>query len=186
MEFFLQLFPGIGTFFTMEPQIAAARLVLIGIGLALAWLGFKRTLEPLIMIPMGIGMMVVNCGMLFLSSGGTGNLLLDPLVCGISSCPYCARTGSWTAPPPASGRMRTARRMCWPRPERHGVLCNMGMSRKEITFDLSQDALRQHYLRKETGRDPQFFSGPTRISSGSWRPTALSGGSIPCMSPRRS
>ena len=80
MEFFLQLFPGIGTFFTMEPQIAAARLVLIGIGLALAWLGFKRTLEPLIMIPMGIGMMVVNCGMLFLSSGGTGNLLLDPLV----------------------------------------------------------------------------------------------------------
>ena len=80
MEFFLQLFPGIGTFFTMEPQIAAARLVLIGIGLALAWLGFKRTLEPLIMVPMGIGMMVVNCGMLFLASGGTGNLLLDPLV----------------------------------------------------------------------------------------------------------
>ena len=44
-----------------------------------------------------------------------------------------------------------------PRPERHGVLCNMGMSRKEITFDLSQEALRQHYPRKETGRDPQFF-----------------------------
>lgn len=33
----------------------------------------------------------------------------------------------------------------------------MGMSRKQITFDLSQDALRQHYPRKETGRDPQFF-----------------------------
>ena len=33
----------------------------------------------------------------------------------------------------------------------------MGMSRKEITFDLSQEALRQHYPRKETGRDPQFF-----------------------------
>ena len=30
-------------------------------------------------------------------------------------------------------------------------------SRKQITFDLSQDALRQHYPRKETGRDPQFF-----------------------------
>ena len=69
-----------------------------------------------------------------------------------------------------------------PRPERHGVLCNMGMSWKEITFDLSQEALRQHYPRKETGRDPQFFSGPTRISSGSWRATALSGGSILCMS----
>ena len=34
---------------------------------------------------------------------------------------------------------------------------DMGMTRKQITFDLSQDALRQHYPRKETGRDPQFF-----------------------------
>ena len=33
----------------------------------------------------------------------------------------------------------------------------MEMSRKQITFDLSQDALRQHYPRKETGQDPQFF-----------------------------
>ena len=32
-------------------------------------LGFKRTLEPLIMVPMGIGMMAVNCGMMFLTSG---------------------------------------------------------------------------------------------------------------------
>ena len=30
-------------------------------------------------------------------------------------------------------------------------------SRKQITFDLSQDALRQHYPRKETVQDPQFF-----------------------------
>ena len=33
----------------------------------------------------------------------------------------------------------------------------MGMSRKQITFDLSQDALRQYYPRKETAQDPQFF-----------------------------
>ena len=46
--------------------------------------------------------------------------------------------------------------MCWPRPERRGVLCSMG-SRKQITFDLSQDALRQYYPRKETAQDPQFF-----------------------------
>ena len=46
--------------------------------------------------------------------------------------------------------------MYLPRPERYGVLCSMG-SRKQITFDLSQDALRQHYPRKETGQDPQFF-----------------------------
>ena len=30
-------------------------------------------------------------------------------------------------------------------------------SRKQITFDLSQDALRQHYPRKEINQDPQFF-----------------------------
>lgn len=30
-------------------------------------------------------------------------------------------------------------------------------SRKQITFDLSQEALRQHYPRKETAQDPQFF-----------------------------
>ena len=39
---------------------------------------------------------------------------------------------------------------------RCGVLCSMG-SRKQITFDLSQEALRQHYPRKETAQDPQFF-----------------------------
>lgn len=46
--------------------------------------------------------------------------------------------------------------MYWPRLERCGVLCSMG-SRKQITFDLSQDALKQHYPRKETAQDPQFF-----------------------------
>ena len=33
----------------------------------------------------------------------------------------------------------------------------MGLSRKEITFDLSQEALRKHYPRRETAQDPQFF-----------------------------
>ena len=73
-------FPGIGTFFAVEPVIAVARIVLIVFGFVLACLGFKRTLEPLIMVPMGIGMMAVNCGMMFLTSGTVGNLLLDPLV----------------------------------------------------------------------------------------------------------
>ena len=44
-----------------------------------------------------------------------------------------------------------------PRPERCGVLCSMGLSRKEITFDLSQEALKRHYPHKETAQDPQFF-----------------------------
>ena len=33
----------------------------------------------------------------------------------------------------------------------------MGMTRKQISFDLSQDALKLYYPHKETGQDPQFF-----------------------------
>ena len=75
-----QLFPGIGTFFAQPGTIAAARIFLILFGLFLAYLGFKRTLEPLIMVPMGFGMVAVNCGMMFLSSGVIGHMMVDPLV----------------------------------------------------------------------------------------------------------
>ncbi|MDR1603874.1 MAG: Na+-transporting malonate decarboxylase, carboxybiotin decarboxylase subunit [Gracilibacteraceae bacterium] len=80
MDFFLQLFPGIGTFFEMEPPIAIARIVLILAGFLLAYLGFKGTLEPLIMVPMGLGMIAVNCGMLFLNEGEIGNIIIAPLI----------------------------------------------------------------------------------------------------------
>lgn len=76
----LQLFPGIGTFFAQSGAIAVSRIVLILLGALLAYLGFKGTLEPLIMVPMGFGMMAVNCGMMFLSSGAIGNMMVDPLV----------------------------------------------------------------------------------------------------------
>ncbi len=33
----------------------------------------------------------------------------------------------------------------------------MAESKKQITFDLSQDALKRYYPHKETGQDPQFF-----------------------------
>lgn len=71
----------------VEPVIAIARIFLIVLGFVLAYLGFKGTLEPLIMIPMGIGMIAVNCGTLLLSGdtaeiiGSTiGNLIIAPLV----------------------------------------------------------------------------------------------------------
>ncbi|MGN0967625.1 MAG: Na+-transporting malonate decarboxylase, carboxybiotin decarboxylase subunit [Oscillospiraceae bacterium] len=79
-EFLTQLFPGISTFFQMEPVIAIARLFLIALGFFLAYMGFKGTLEPLIMVPMGIGMIAVNCGMLFLADGSIGNIIIAPLV----------------------------------------------------------------------------------------------------------
>ena len=54
MDFLSQLFPGLATFASVEPQVAIARVVLIVLGFVLAYMGFQRKLEPLIMIPMGI------------------------------------------------------------------------------------------------------------------------------------
>ena len=82
MDMLLNLFPGIGTLFASEPVIAAARIFLIFFGFLLAYMGFTRKLEPLIMVPMGIGMICVNAGVLFLDSGAIGTLILDPLVSG--------------------------------------------------------------------------------------------------------
>ena len=79
-ELFAQLFPGISTFFAMEPVVAGARVLLIALGFCLAYYGFKGTLEPLIMVPMGIAMISVNAGMLFLNTGVVGNMFVDPLV----------------------------------------------------------------------------------------------------------
>lgn len=79
-ELLAQLFPGISTFFAMEPVVAVARVALIVLGFFLAYFGFKRTLEPLIMVPMGIAMMSVNAGLLFLNTGVIGNMFVDPLV----------------------------------------------------------------------------------------------------------
>jgi len=74
------LFQGIGTLFYQEPQIAVARILLIIIGILLVYLGKRGTLEPLIMIPMGFGMLAVNAGVLFFSAAKTGTLFVDPLV----------------------------------------------------------------------------------------------------------
>lgn len=82
MEWLSNLFPGIGTLFAVEPTVAIARVVLIALGFVLAYMGFQRKLEPLIMAPMGIGMICVNAGVLFLEGGKIGTLLIDPLVSG--------------------------------------------------------------------------------------------------------
>lgn len=80
MDHLIHLFPGIGSFFIDEPLIAIMRIGLIVFGMILAYYGFTRTLEPLIMVPMGLGMIAINSGVLFLGGGITGNIILDPLV----------------------------------------------------------------------------------------------------------
>lgn len=76
----LDLFQGIATMFEQSPDIVIARIALIFLGFLLVYLGVKGTLEPLIMVPMGIGMSAVNAGMLFLENNQIGNLIIDPLL----------------------------------------------------------------------------------------------------------
>jgi len=49
-------------------------LFLIGLGFLLIYLGYKQTLEPLLMIPMGIGMLGVNGGIMVMEAGQLGTL----------------------------------------------------------------------------------------------------------------
>ncbi len=76
-------FQGIHTFFTVAPTMAIGRLLLIALGLALLYLGYKQTLEPLIMVPMGMGMVAVNAGLMIFEVQNIGtlpNLFISPLV----------------------------------------------------------------------------------------------------------
>lgn len=76
-----QLFPGIASLMVQDTTIAIAKLHLLHlVYFTQLYLGFKRILEPLIMVPMGIGMICINCGVLFLDGGKLGTLFLDPLV----------------------------------------------------------------------------------------------------------
>ena len=62
----LDLFQGITTLISSPPTILFGRLGLILLGMVLLYLGKKGVLEPLLMIPMGLGMIAVNAGVLFL------------------------------------------------------------------------------------------------------------------------
>jgi len=76
---FLYIFQGIATMVASDPMIAVARIVLIALGIAFVYLGAKGTLEPLIMIPMGVGMACVNAGVLYLSATKIGTIFIDPM-----------------------------------------------------------------------------------------------------------
>lgn len=60
------IFQGVTTLVQSNPSLLIARLFLILLGGVLIYLGRKGILEPLLMIPMGLGMAMVNAGVLFL------------------------------------------------------------------------------------------------------------------------
>ncbi len=74
------IFQGISTLLQSEPIIMYSRIGLILLGILLVYWGRKEILEPLVMIPMGLGMAAINAGVLFMPGGVPGNLFLDPLV----------------------------------------------------------------------------------------------------------
>ena len=77
---FLDLFQGIATLVASEPKIMFGRIFLMLLGFLLIYLGSKNILEPLLMIPMGLGMSAVNAGVMFLDGQRMGTLFVDPLM----------------------------------------------------------------------------------------------------------
>ncbi|MEG0796568.1 MAG: sodium ion-translocating decarboxylase subunit beta [Odoribacter sp.] len=77
---FFSLFQGFGTMVAGGWFLAVARIVLVILGFLIVYLGWKGVLEPMIMIPMGLGMIAINCGTLIMPDGGLGNLFLDPMI----------------------------------------------------------------------------------------------------------
>lgn len=70
----LGIFQGFSTLLSSSPTIIVARLGLMVLGGVLVYLGRKGVLEPLLMIPMGLGMSMVNAGVLFLDPTTAGHV----------------------------------------------------------------------------------------------------------------
>ena len=68
------LFQGFGTMIASGWFLASARMFLIALGFLLIYLGWNGVLEPMVMIPMGLGMVAINCGTLIMPDGTLGNL----------------------------------------------------------------------------------------------------------------
>jgi len=83
MEIFYKLFQGFSTLALSDPLISFTRIGLILLGLLLVYLGKKGILEPLLMIPMGLGMATINASIMFMPDGTQGNIFVDPLVTNI-------------------------------------------------------------------------------------------------------
>ena len=86
MDNFINIFPGIQSFFQMPPEMAFARVFLIGLGFLILYLGCKEILEPLIMVPMGVGICLVNAGIFMMpdladpAKQKLGTMFMDSMV----------------------------------------------------------------------------------------------------------
>lgn len=82
----LHFFPGLESFALMSPEAALGRIFLLCVGFALVYLGYKRVLDPLLMVPMGMGISMVNAGILLMpglevgAAKEIGTMFVNPLV----------------------------------------------------------------------------------------------------------
>ncbi len=76
----LDVFQGLATLAAADTKIFWGRIGLILLGFLLIYLGKKGVLEALLMIPMGMGMVAVNAGVMFFEGNKPGTLFVDPLV----------------------------------------------------------------------------------------------------------
>ncbi|RLI05603.1 Na+-translocating decarboxylase subunit beta [Candidatus Bathyarchaeota archaeon] len=75
----LDVFQGLTIFLKTDLTFSVVRVFLIVLGCSLVYLGYKGKLEPILMIPMGLGMAFVNAGILPMPGGTIGNLFTNPL-----------------------------------------------------------------------------------------------------------
>jgi len=85
---FGKMFQGVYTLLTSDPIIMYSRILLMLLGLLLVYLGKKGVLEPLLMIPMGLGMATINASTMIMPDGAHGNLFVDPLAVDIDQLMY--------------------------------------------------------------------------------------------------
>lgn len=78
----LNIFQGVTTLIDSPWPILMGRVGLIFLGMLLVYLGKKGVLEPLLMIPMGLGMCAVNAGVLFLDPTTAAAVTEAPVAAG--------------------------------------------------------------------------------------------------------
>jgi sodium ion-translocating decarboxylase beta subunit len=73
------IFEGISTFGQMDAQTILVRLALMAVGFLLIYLSAKNILDPLILMPMGLAMILVN-GATLTIEGRLANLFVNPML----------------------------------------------------------------------------------------------------------
>ena len=73
------IFEGLSTFGQMDMQTVLIRLALMGLGFLLIYLSAKDILDPMVLMPMGLAMILVN-GATLTIHGKLANLFVDPML----------------------------------------------------------------------------------------------------------